>query len=137
MYNNVKKVGTFRSGLEKKIADTLKKLKVKFRYEQDKIRYHKPVSYHTYLPDFVLPNGIIIEAKGRFTSPDRKKHLLLQQQYPHLDIRFVFSNSNSKLSKTSNTTYGSWCDKHGFEYADKEVPKEWIKEKKKEKGNRL
>ena len=51
---------------------------------------------------------------------------LVKEQYPDLDIRFIFSNSKSRISKKSNTTYGMWCEKYGFEYADKHVPKEWL-----------
>jgi len=45
-----------------------------------------------------------------------------------LDIRFVFSNSRNKLNKKSKTTYADWCDKHGFKWADKQIPKSWIDE---------
>ena len=81
-----------------------------------------------YTPDFILPNGIIIETKGRFVAADRKKHLLIQQQHSELDIRFVFSNSRAKLSKGAKSTYGEWCEKHGFLYADKQIPEEWLSE---------
>ena len=81
-----------------------------------------------YTPDFTLPNGIIVETKGRFTTYDRKKHLLIQKQHPDLDIRFVFSNPNSKLYKGSKSTYASWCEKNNFIYAKKLIPKEWISE---------
>jgi len=92
------------------------------------IKYTKPVTNHTYTPDFVLPNGIIIEAKGLFSSADRKKHLYVQEQHPLLDIRFVFSNAHSRLYKGSKTRYGDWCIKHGFQFADKLIPIAWIKE---------
>jgi len=121
----------YRSGLEEAVAKELNDLKVSYGYETIKIGYIKPVSSHTYTPDFVLlDNGIIIETKGRFTSEDRKKHLLIKQQSPHLDIRFVFSRSATKMSKKSKTTYASWCEKHGFKYADKSIPEEWIEERK-------
>jgi len=90
------------------------------KYEVNEVR--------TYTPDFELPNGIIIESKGRFVAADRKKHLLVQRQFPELDIRFVFSNSKGKISKGSKTSYADWCDKHGYIYADKLIPEEWIKE---------
>jgi hypothetical protein len=48
-----------------------------------------------------------------------------------LDIRFVFNYSKSRISKKSSTTYAMWCEKHGFQYADKSIPAEWLKEKKK------
>lgn len=99
------------------------------RYEKRRIKYDGPTL--SYTPDFELPNGIIIEGKGYFTPADRTKHLLVQQQHPQLDIRFVFSNPNTRLSSTSQTTYAAWCDKHGFRYAAKTIPLSWFKEKKK------
>ena len=120
-------MGTYRSGLEIKVAKFLKKLKIAFEYETLKIKYTKPASHHTYTPDFILPNGVIVETKGIFDAEDRKKHLLVQSQHPEHDIRFVFSNSRSKLYKGSKTTYAQWCNKNGFMYADKEIPQEWLK----------
>ena len=119
----------FRSGLEERTAKYLKKLKVKFTYEKIKIRW-QDLRYRTYTPDFVLANGIIVETKGRFIVSDRQKHLMIKEQHPDLDIRFVFSNPNSKLYKGSKTTYADWCDKHGFKWAKEEIPLEWIKERK-------
>lgn len=118
----------YRSGLEEKVASQLKKAKIKVEYESTKIEYTKPESRHIYTPDFCLPNGVIIETKGRFTLEDRKKHLLIKEQMPWLDIRFVFSNSRGKIRKGSKTSYADWCVKNGFKYADKLIPKEWIDE---------
>lgn len=117
----------YRSGLEDKIADQLKSLSVPVKYEGLKISYDVNET-RTYTPDFELPNGIIIESKGRFVAADRKKHLLIQKQYPFLDIRFVFSNSKAKINKGSKTSYADWCNKFGFIYADKLIPKGWIDE---------
>jgi hypothetical protein len=118
----------YRSGLEETISLQLTSLKVPVLYETEKVKYEVN-EVRTYTPDFKLPNGIIIESKGRFVAADRKKHLLIQKQHLFLDIRFVFSNSRAKIAKGSKTTYGDWCDKHGFLYADKLIPEEWIKEK--------
>lgn len=115
----------YRSGLEVKVATQLKECGVEAEYEKFKIRYRLEED-KTYTPDFKLPNGIIIETKGRFVASDRKKHLLVKKQHPDLDIRFVFTNSKSKINKGSKTTYADWCNQHGFLYADKEVPKEWL-----------
>ena len=79
----------------------------------------------------MLPNGIIVETKGIFDSDDRKKHTLIQTQHPELDIRFVFTNSKAKLYKGSPTTYGAWCEKNGFKYADKLIPASWLAEPRK------
>ena len=87
--------------------------------------------FRLYKPDFVLNNGIIIEAKGWFKARDRVKHLLIQEQYPELDIRFLFQNAYNVINKGSNTRYCDWCDKYGFKWTDKEIPKKWLTEKKK------
>ena len=118
----------FRSGLEERIAEQLDKAGVDYTYEEVKVKYIKPASQHVYTPDFVLANGIIVETKGRFLMADRQKHILVKRHNPTLDIRFVFSNSNARISKTSRTTYASWCEKNGFKYADKTIPKEWLEE---------
>ena len=117
----------YRSGLEDKISKQLQESGVSFEYETLKIQYEVNET-RRYTPDFILPNGIIIETKGRFVAADRKKHLLIQQQHSELDIRFVFSNSRAKLSKGAKSTYGEWCEKHGFLYADKQIPQGWLDE---------
>lgn len=119
----------YRSGLEQDTAKFLKKRGIGFTYEEMKIKWVDPKT-KTYTPDFVLDNGIIIETKGRFISPDRAKHLAVRSQYPELDIRFVFTNSKSKLYKGSKTTYGMWCNKYDFKYADRYIPEAWLKEPK-------
>jgi hypothetical protein len=122
----------YRSGLEIKVKDYLKERKVAFKYEAIKIEW-EDLMYRTYTPDFILPNGIIIEVKGRFTSDDRRKHVLIKKQHPDLDIRFVFENSSRKLSKGAKSSYAMWCEKNKFLYADRVIPEEWLKEKGKDK----
>ena len=119
----------FRSGLELRVSNELNNLNINFQYETLKIQYVKPRTFHIYTPDFILENGIIVETKGFFSPADRKKHLLIKLQFPHLDIRFVFDNSSNKINKGSNTTYGKWCEKNGFLYHDKLIPIEWLTKK--------
>jgi len=121
----------YRSGLEDDNSELLKKHGVGFTFEKTKIRWVDPAKNRTYTPDFVLENGIIVETKGWFETKDRHKHIQVKKQYPDLDIRFVFSNSKNKINKGSKTTYGMWCDKEGFLYADELIPEEWINEEKK------
>jgi hypothetical protein len=90
------------------------------------MKYTIPERLAKYTPDFLLPNGIIIETKGRFVTEDRKKHKLIREQFPDLDIRIVFSNPNSKIGKKSKTTYAMWCDHLGIPYAKRVVPQHWI-----------
>jgi hypothetical protein len=118
----------YRSGLEEQTAKDLKKRKVLFTYEETKIKWLDS-KVRTYTPDFVLPNGVIVETKGRFVAADRRKHLEIQKQFGTLyDIRFVFTNSKAKLYKGAKSSYADWCNKHGFLYADKTIPEDWLNE---------
>ena len=128
-YQVARKLG-YRSGLEVKLSEFLDELKIKYIYEGIKIEW-EDLAYRQYTPDFVLPNGIIIETKGLFTVADRRKHICIQQQHPKLDIRFVFTSSRRKLQKGSKTTYGMWCDKNKFKYHDRIIPEDWLRERKK------
>ena len=119
----------YRSGFEHKVSDQLKENKIKFGYETTVIDYIKPETKHTYTIDFTLPNGILVETKGRWVPEDRKKHLLIKKQHPELDIRIVFMSGKTKIRKGSKTTYGMFCDKHGIIWAEKEIPKSWFSEK--------
>lgn len=116
----------YRSGLEQSVAQQIEKVGIAFDYEPCKITYIQPEKKAKYTPDFILANGIVVETKGRFLTKDRQKHLLIKEQYPLLDLRFVFSNCNSKLDKRSNTTYAMWCLKHGFMYANGLIPTKWL-----------
>jgi hypothetical protein len=118
----------YRSGLEERVGAQIHQAGIKARYEELKLAYDKPRKLHTYTPDFALPNGILIETKGRFVTADRQKHRLIREQYPDLDIRFVFSNSRAKIGKQSETTYALWCERLGILYADKDIPQEWFDE---------
>ena len=134
-FSHARKYG-YRSGLEKKLSDELKALKVKFSYESLKIEW-EDLAYRTYTPDFVLNNGIIIESKGMFTAADRRKHLAIKRQHPKLDIRFVFENSRRKLRKGAKSTYGEWCYKYGLLYSNRVIPEDWVKEKGKNKHKKF
>lgn len=118
----------YRSGLEAAIAAALAAAKVPVAYEAVKLPFTQPEKRRTYSPDWILPNGLVIESKGQFASEDRLKHLWVKEQHPHIEIAFVFTNPQAKIRKGSPTTYADWCDKHGFRYSKKEIPKEWIQE---------
>jgi hypothetical protein len=96
----------------------LVKQNIKFGYEDYKVSYLKPEKLSKYTPDFNCPAldnlKIIFETKGQFLTSDRKKHLFIKSQHPHLDIRFVFSNSKTKIGKKSKTTYAKWCELKGL-----------------------
>tara|TARA_R110000796_G_scaffold44330_1_gene108176 strand:- start:659 stop:1033 length:375 start_codon:yes stop_codon:yes gene_type:complete len=117
----------YRSKYEEDVCDRLDKAKIPFDYETINLHY-QITEQRKYIPDVILPNGIIIELKGRFTAKDRKKMLLVITQHPDLDIRMVFMRPNNRLSKTSKTTYAMWCDKNNVKWANKYIPIEWINE---------
>ena len=121
----------FRSGLEEKISAELEAQGVPVIYETDILEYIKPQRTSKYHPDFKIfrKDGTFfyVETKGRFVTADRQKHVLLRDQRQE-EIRFVFSNSRAKISKTSKTTYAMWCEKHGFKFADKSIPASWLSE---------
>ena len=115
----------FRSQFEANFARDLRERKIASLYEQDRIQYiPKP---RKYTPDFYIKEGdFYVETKGRFFSQDRTKHLLIKEQHPEIDIRFVFLNAKNRLDKRSRTTDAQWCKKNGFLYAEKRMPEEWM-----------
>ena len=113
----------YRSGLEDRLGKFLDLNGVAYLYETEKFSY---VTESKYTPDFFLPNGVIIEAKGFFKPSDRRKMLAVKAQHPELDIRFVFQRNNT-LTKQSKTTYGAWAEKHGFKWCIfPEIPPDWL-----------
>lgn len=118
---------TFRSGFEKKIWE---EAEGPITHEPDSvdIRY---TTTSRYIPDFQLPNGILIETKGYFPPRDRSKMLKVKKQNPKLDIRFVFQRPNNKITKSKNSImYWEWAERHGFKWADGHIPLKWWKERK-------
>ena len=104
-----------------------------WKHEDETLKY---VIEHKYLTDFKLVGNhgrvMYIETKGYFTGKDRTKHKKVRERHPDKDVRFIFMNSATKLNPSSKTTYGSWCTKNGFKYADRVMPAEWIRELNKE-----
>lgn len=129
-YNRGAYLKGYRSGLEDKVAQQIESKDLPVIYEQEKLHFVHPARAATYTPDFKITLGdgswFYVETKGIFSVADRQKHILVREQNPEIEIRFVFSNSRSKLYKKSPTSYGMWCDKHGFQYADKLIPEQWF-----------
>lgn len=123
----------YRSGFEATQAKTLKDKRTPFSYETEVIEWTPPKRKYT--PDFIFEkkdgSKMMVELKGRLTVADRTKMKCVKEQHPELDIRLVFQNANVKLYKGSTTTYGEWATKMGYTWAEKEIPKEWLKDVKK------
>lgn len=120
-----------RSGFEHKIVSMLKKLKISFEYEPIKIKYVQPAKNRTYTPDFKI-GPLFIEAKGRLTREDRNKLCWIRESNPDMRLVILLQDSTRPLYKGSPTSYGEWCTKQQFEWADFSdgIPKEWIKKEK-------
>ena len=98
---------------------------VEWEYETLEIEWQPKTK--KYVPDFILPNRVIVECKGKFDADDRAKHAAIKEQRPDLDIRLLFQNAYNKLRKGAKMTYAEWCDKHGITWAHKTLPREWLK----------
>lgn len=122
-------MASYRSGLEEKAAQQIAQAGLAVHFEKLRVKFTQPAKDRTYTPDFILAgNGIIIETKGLFQTEDRQKHILIKEQHPDLDIRFVFSNAQAKVAKKSKTTYAAWAEKHGFKWSHRVIPPEWLME---------
>lgn len=117
----------YRSKFEKSIAKNSKK---GFKYEDPESKLNYTVD-KVYNPDFTLPNGIIVEAKGNFrTTYERSKMIHVKKANPEKDIRFLFMDANLKIRKGSKTTYWEWAEKNGFKWAEGDkIPDAWYREK--------
>lgn len=119
-----------RSRLEERFEQIIKDYDVIYDYEITKIPYVVPESNHTYTVDWTFLNGVFIETKGYLSNhQERHKYVLLKQQHPDLDLRFVFDNPN-KLCGGTKMTHAKWAEKYGFPYCsikDIEQIISWVK----------
>ena len=100
----------FRSQYEAYLSAKLTDLGQVWSYEVEKIPFVKPEENKLYCPDFRIEGkGFFIEAKGLFSASDRKKHKLVREHNPNIDIRFVFQNANLPITKGSKTTCAMWA----------------------------
>lgn len=120
-----------RSKLELHFESLLQEYGVQYEYEVTKVPYIIPASNHTYTVDWTLLNGMLIETKGYLEDhAERKKYVLIKEQHPEIDIRFVFQDPNKKCGGMK-TTHAQWANKCGFKWCsikDTEQLKKWITE---------
>lgn len=114
----------FKSGFERTVDANLRSRGVKFTYETLEVPY---ILNGTYNPDFILANGIIIEAKGLLDRDSKRKMAAVKKQHPELDIRFLFMKAGKKVPGTKQT-HGEWATRNGYEWAEGTVPEEWTNE---------
>jgi hypothetical protein len=103
---------------EKRLYNQLKRSKVKFDYESEKIPYVFSGHYVCDFPTVSLSgNKLYIEYKGYLRPEDKRKLVAVKKCHPAMDLRIVFKNKS----------YIKWCDKHKIPWAIEKVPKEWLK----------
>lgn len=125
----------YRNRFEEKTGESLLFLGVDFGYEDTKISY--TVS-GTYLVDFkiITKSGktIYIETKGNGRSFDhatRRKMIAVKEQNPDVDLRIVFYSDGKIGPKRKDGSFmrqSDWAIKHGFKYAIRDIPQEWVNE---------
>ena len=111
-----------RNKFETRLQKQLKRAKVSFKYESEKLEY---VLIRKYIPDFILEgNGkkIYIEAKGYLRPEHKPKMVAVKKAFPEIDLRIVFYSSKPKDIR--------WAVKNKFPYAIGTIPKEWLDEVK-------
>jgi hypothetical protein len=113
----------YKSGFERTLATQLTHSGVGWSYETVKIPYTLDGTYN---PDFILDNGIYIEAKGLLDRESKRKMVAVHKQHPELDIRFVFMQADKKIPG-SKQTHGEWATKNGYQFAEGKIPEEWLK----------
>lgn len=120
-----------------------------YAYEPGRIPFIEPAKTRWYTPDWVFRKGdpgasvgplpaewfldeawcadhLLVETKGRWKAPDRKKHLFIKEQHPHVDIRFVFQRLATPIAPGSKTTVAAWAERNGFKFSEKYIPEEWF-----------
>ena len=131
-----------RSKFERRLAKELKDAGVPYTYETYSYEYDEPLRKNRarclhcgstdlvrtgwYTPDFFFKDGHVIEAKGRFTAADRRKHLSVREAHPDLNIKFVFMSDN-KIHKNSKTHYSDWCMENDFDFSIGTFKQKWLK----------
>lgn len=125
----------YRNKFEKNTGDRLHELGINFEYESEKLGY---VVEGRYIPDFIITgkssNKIYVETKGNgrsFDGASRRKLIAVKKQHPEKDIRIVFYSDGKIGPKRKDGTFlrqSDWAVKHGFQYAIREIPDEWLAE---------
>lgn len=130
----------YASGLERAVCMDLKKRRVKFEYEPDRLKYPRRVPgakceacsgpasrVSVYTPDIKLrKDGSYIEVKGRFTSANRQRMADFKKGRPDVQVRILFAADNW-CTKTKRQRYTDWAKAHGYVCAvGKSVPDQWL-----------
>lgn len=107
-----------KNKFETKTYNQLRRAKINFKYECEKIPY---VLARHYIPDFVITTKtgkIYIECKGYLRPEHKAKMVAVKKLNPQMDLRILFYATNKKYIK--------WAEKNGFRYAINVIPEDWF-----------
>ena len=119
-----------RSKLETRVEDALQSQGLSFRYEKESFVYYRKGRY---TPDFTVDgeHPFHIEVKGYWFPADRSRILAVVTNNPDMRLLVALQAPHNKITKTSNTTYAMWCQKHGICWSTIPIPQEvldqWVK----------
>lgn len=83
-----------------------------WHYEAAKLPY--TITF-TYTPDFINhETKTIVESKGFLRDEDRRKMIAVKKAHPDYTIHIIFQKPDTRISKSSKTTYKQWAEKNGF-----------------------
>jgi hypothetical protein len=123
-YRHAKRVGIYRSAVEKAVGESLIEMGLPHSYESTKLAY---VSHHNYVPDFTI-GGSHIEVKGWWPPADRAKLLKVIRSHPTVRILMAFENPHLTLNRKSKTTYSEWCAKRGIAWCGLPIPPDFLRQ---------
>lgn len=101
---------------------------IKYKYEHEVLPY---VVEKDYNPDFTLyeSDDLLIEYKGKLTVGTRSDLTSIKRCHPNRRICIVFERAENKLTSAKNSwRYWEWAEKNGFEWSEKVVKDEWLKD---------
>ena len=95
-------------------------------YETETLPYVIPPQKKLYRPDWKLPNGLYLEAKGLFTPKDRRKLLLVQEQRPEAVVALLFQEDRW-TTPAKKQRYSQYAIENHFPCSVGEfIPDEWF-----------
>ena len=96
----------------------LRKKRISFKYETEKIPY---ILARHYVPDFIittLTGKIYIETKGHLRREDKAKLVAIKRANPAMDLRILFYAPKKDQIR--------WAERNGFTFACGTIPEEWF-----------
>ena len=130
---------TMHSESEVRFAKQCDASGVKWEYEPEGIEWF--VKPRIYTPDFRIHRKdgttFLVEYKGFLWQEDKTKMKAVREQYPDLDIRFVFADArkpvhNAKTRKNgTKQSHSEWAEANGFLWAEGFIPSTWLRTQKK------